>query len=104
MRFRTLALTAVAVAFAAPVHAAEVRVLSTNALKTAIEELAPQFEKATENKVVITQHPRRSRRQLPKPVRTALYEEGCSKCRHAATLSTHQTVLLPQKWLAGAQR
>jgi molybdate transport system substrate-binding protein len=54
MRFRTLALTAVAVAFAAPVHAAEVRVLSTNALKTAIEELAPQFEKATENKVVIT--------------------------------------------------
>jgi molybdate transport system substrate-binding protein len=54
MRFRTLALTAAAVAFAAPVHAAEVKVLSTNALKTAIEELAPQFEKATENKVAIT--------------------------------------------------
>jgi molybdate transport system substrate-binding protein len=51
-----LALPAIAAAlmFTAPAHAAEVKVLSTNALKTVIEELAPQFEKATENKVTIT--------------------------------------------------
>src|SRR5712691_10717754 len=34
--------------------AAEVEVLSTNALKTVLEELAPQFEKASEHKLVIT--------------------------------------------------
>jgi molybdate transport system substrate-binding protein len=34
--------------------AAEVKVLVSNALKSTVEELAPQFEKATENKLVIT--------------------------------------------------
>jgi molybdate transport system substrate-binding protein len=33
-------------------QAAEIKVLSSNAMKSALEELAPQFEKATENKVV----------------------------------------------------
>lgn len=53
-RCLTLAVTAAALILAAPVHAAEVKLLSTNALKTAIEELAPQFEKTTENKLAIT--------------------------------------------------
>src|SRR5712675_762854 len=34
-------------------NAAEIKVLSSNALKTALEELAPAFEKATEHKLVI---------------------------------------------------
>lgn len=34
-------------------QAAEVKLLSSNALKSALEELAPQFEKATGHKVVI---------------------------------------------------
>jgi molybdate transport system substrate-binding protein len=34
--------------------AAEVKVLISNALKSSMEELAPQFEKASENKLVIT--------------------------------------------------
>jgi len=37
-----------------PANAAEIKVLSSNALKTALEELAPAFEKATEHKLVIT--------------------------------------------------
>jgi molybdate transport system substrate-binding protein len=53
-RCLALAATAAALMLAAPIHAAEVKLLSTNALKTAIEELVPQFEKATENKVAIT--------------------------------------------------
>jgi len=36
---------------ALPVQAAELKVLSSTALKTVLEELGPQFEKATENKV-----------------------------------------------------
>jgi molybdate transport system substrate-binding protein len=35
-------------------NAAEIKVLISNALKSTMEELAPQFEKATENKLVIT--------------------------------------------------
>jgi molybdate transport system substrate-binding protein len=35
-------------------HAAEVKVLASNALKTTLEELGPQFEKATEHKVSFT--------------------------------------------------
>src|SRR5262249_4057665 len=35
-------------------QAAEIRVLSSNAVKTALEELAPRFEKATEHKLVFT--------------------------------------------------
>src|SRR5437667_12481633 len=33
-------------------NAAEIKVISSNALKTALEALAPQFEKATEHKLV----------------------------------------------------
>ena len=35
-------------------HAAEIKVLASNALKTALEELGPQFEKATEHKLSFT--------------------------------------------------
>src|SRR5258708_5062879 len=35
-------------------NAAEIKVLISNALKSTMEELAPQFEKANENKLVIT--------------------------------------------------
>ena len=38
----------------APAQAAELKVLSSTALKAVLEELAPQFEKATEVKVVLT--------------------------------------------------
>src|ERR1700757_1832668 len=37
-----------------PAGAAEVKVISSNALKTTLEELAPAFEKATEHKLVFT--------------------------------------------------
>jgi len=45
---------ALAVASAWSAQAADVKVLSSNAVKTALEELAPQFEKATEHKLTIT--------------------------------------------------
>lgn len=35
-------------------HAAEIRVLASNAVKSVLEELAPQFEKTTNNKVAFT--------------------------------------------------
>ncbi len=35
-------------------QAAEIKVLASTAVKTSLEELAPQFEKATGNKVVVT--------------------------------------------------
>ena len=35
-------------------HAAEIKVLASNALKTTLEELGPQFEKATEHKLSFT--------------------------------------------------
>jgi len=35
-------------------QAAEIKVLSSNAIKTVLEELVPQFEKTTEHKVVLT--------------------------------------------------
>jgi molybdate transport system substrate-binding protein len=40
-------------AFGAPASAAEIKLISTNALKSTLEELIPQFEKATEHKVTI---------------------------------------------------
>jgi molybdate transport system substrate-binding protein len=43
-----------ALALASPAPAAEIRLLSTNAAKTVLGELGPQFEKTTEHKVVIT--------------------------------------------------
>jgi molybdate transport system substrate-binding protein len=42
---------------AAQAQAAEIKVLSSTALKAVLEELCPQFEKATENKVVLTLAP-----------------------------------------------
>ena len=35
-------------------HAADIKLLGGNALNAVMEELGPQFEKATENKLVIT--------------------------------------------------
>jgi ABC-type molybdate transport system substrate-binding protein len=37
-----------------PANAAEIKVLSTNALKTVLEELGPKFEQGSENKLAIT--------------------------------------------------
>jgi molybdate transport system substrate-binding protein len=47
-------LFALALFTAGVANAAEIRVLSSNALKTVVEELGPQFEKATENKLNVT--------------------------------------------------
>jgi molybdate transport system substrate-binding protein len=47
-------LFALALFTAGAVDAAEIRVLASNALKTALEELGPQFEKATEHKLSFT--------------------------------------------------
>jgi molybdate transport system substrate-binding protein len=45
---------ALAVFATGPASAAEVKVLASNALKSVLQELAPQFEKATEHKLAIT--------------------------------------------------
>ena len=53
-------LTAIAVACtmmlaaSVPAGAAEIKVISSNALKTTLEQLAPAFEKATEHKLAFT--------------------------------------------------
>jgi molybdate transport system substrate-binding protein len=47
-------LAILAAVFVAPAQAAEVRVFSSNALKTVLEELAPQFEKASGHKLIVT--------------------------------------------------
>lgn len=47
-------LLAVAILTAGAAKAAEVKVLASNAVKTALEELAPQFEKANEHKLTFT--------------------------------------------------
>jgi molybdate transport system substrate-binding protein len=47
-------LGAAAFAFGATAQASEIKVLSSNALKTVLEDLGPKFEKATENKLTIT--------------------------------------------------
>ena len=52
MRAMTAATTAILLAFGWSAEAAEIRVLSSNALKSALEELAPQFEKASGHKIV----------------------------------------------------
>ena len=54
MRFLALAAIAAALAFGAPAQGAEIKVLSSNALKTVLEDLGPKYEKATENKLAIT--------------------------------------------------
>jgi molybdate transport system substrate-binding protein len=45
---------AMAFAFATFANAADVKVISSNALKSVLEELAPQFEKSSEHKLAIT--------------------------------------------------
>lgn len=47
-------LFALALFTAGAVDAAEIKVLASNALKTALEELGPQFEKASEHKLSFT--------------------------------------------------
>jgi len=42
---------------AAPVHAAEIRVLCTNGVRAVVDELLPQFERTTGNKVVLQFEP-----------------------------------------------
>jgi len=55
MRARsTVAAIAVAMMVPSAAGAAEVKVLSSNAVKTVLEQLAPQFEKATETKIAFT--------------------------------------------------
>jgi molybdate transport system substrate-binding protein len=53
-RILALAATTAALAFGGPAHAAEIKVLSSNAVKTVLEDLGPKFEKATENKIAFT--------------------------------------------------
>src|SRR5499427_1915620 len=53
---RTLALV-VALAFATSAGAADVKVFCTNGVKAVVEELLPQFERTTGNKVVISYEP-----------------------------------------------
>ena len=45
---------ALAIFATGPASAAEVKVLASNALKTVLQELSPQFEKTTEHKLAIT--------------------------------------------------
>jgi molybdate transport system substrate-binding protein len=54
IRILALAATAAALAFGAPAHAAEIKVLSSNAVNTVLEDLGPKFEKASGNKIVFT--------------------------------------------------
>jgi molybdate transport system substrate-binding protein len=52
MRLKLLAAAALFLAF--PVHAAEIKVLASNGVKAALEELAPVYERQTGNKLSIT--------------------------------------------------
>src|SRR5262245_65165461 len=45
---------ALAIGLAGGAQAAELKVLSSNAIKTVLEELVPQFEKSSEHKVALT--------------------------------------------------
>ncbi|MEA2964199.1 MAG: molybdate transport system substrate-binding protein, partial [Alphaproteobacteria bacterium] len=56
MALRTVAFAAAAVALVAggPAHAAEIKVLSTNAVKSALLDLGPKFEKSSGDKLAIT--------------------------------------------------
>jgi molybdate transport system substrate-binding protein len=55
MAIRHLSLVAaVALTFSIPAHADEIRVLSTTALKTALEDLGPKFEQSSGHKLAIT--------------------------------------------------
>jgi len=52
MNFKSLAAIAALLA-AAPVDAADLKVLASNGVRAALEELAPAFERETGNKLVI---------------------------------------------------
>ena len=55
MIIRYLSLVAAAaLLFGTPGHAAEIKVLSTNALKTVLQDLGPKFEQSSEHKLAIT--------------------------------------------------
>jgi molybdate transport system substrate-binding protein len=55
MRIHHLSLVAAAaLALGAPSHAAEIKVLSTNAFKSTLEDLAPKYEKSSGDKLAIT--------------------------------------------------
>ena len=55
MTIRYLSLVAAGVlTLGVPAHAAEIKVLSTNALKTVLEDLGPKFEQSTGHKLAIT--------------------------------------------------
>jgi molybdate transport system substrate-binding protein len=54
MVVRFLSLIATALILSTPAQAAEIEVLSTNALKTVLEDLGPKFEQSSGNKVAIT--------------------------------------------------
>jgi molybdate transport system substrate-binding protein len=55
MRMRHLLLVAAAaLALGAPAHAAEIKVLSTNALKSTLADLGPKFEQSSGHKLAIT--------------------------------------------------
>src|SRR5712675_799973 len=47
-------LTVLTIFAASAADAAEIKVLATNSMKTTLQELAPQFEKATEHKLIFT--------------------------------------------------
>lgn len=60
MKIRLIAVRAAAVlvlALGTGAQAAEIKVLSSNAVKSVLEELAPQFERATKNNIVFTFDP-----------------------------------------------
>jgi len=51
---RTVATITAALGTAATANAAQINVLASTAIRSALQELAPQFEKPTGNKLVIT--------------------------------------------------
>jgi molybdate transport system substrate-binding protein len=54
MRARSIIVVTLACLAAAPAGAAEVKVLASTAIKSSLEALAPQYEKASEDKLTIT--------------------------------------------------
>ncbi len=55
MRIRYLSfIVAAPLVFGAPAHGAEIKVLSTNALKSVLEDLGPKFEQSSGHKLAIT--------------------------------------------------
>lgn len=80
MTKHVLALTAaVTLALATPAQSAEIKVMSTNAVKTALEELAPKFEKASEHTLAIkfgTAAGLKSEIEKGAPVDVAILTEG----------------------------